>query len=246
MISKNRVVSVALGACAITLLSTTQLTFADDSLAQTGSQWAVFEQTTLPNGKLNFRPAAHADAIAGGGVQFPMPDATSGSPTFVNYLLNNFTVALTESSSITATINVVPTSGVPVFLGDTFGGANLATPAFVRLFIEANLPSDGSATCVGGNQNVENFWWADVDSYTFTPGGSGGPITLTVSLNPANWSGICGNPASADPAGFDLAIANIKQVGLSFGSGFFFASGVGVDGTTGGANFQLLSYSVSP
>jgi len=175
-----------------------------------------------------------------------MPNATGPSPTFVNYLLNNFTVALTEASTITATINVVPTSGTPVFVGDTFGGINGATPAFVRLFIEANLPSDGSATCVGGNQNVNNFWWADVDFYTFTDGGSGGTVAMTVSLNPANWSGICGHPASADAAGFDLALANIKQVGLSFGSDFFFASGVGVDGTTGTANFQLLDYTITP
>ena len=242
MISKKRAAIVALGAC--TFLSA-GLVFADN-VSMVGSQWAVFEQTTQPNGNLNFHPAAHADNIPTGGVQFAMPNATGASPTFVNYLLNNFTVALTESSSITATINVAPASGVPAFLGDTFGGFNNATPAFVRLFIEANLPSDGSAGCVGGNQNVENFWWADVQAYTFTSGGSGGPITMTVSLNPANWSGICGNPASANPAGFHQALANIKQVGLSFGSGSFFASGVGVDGSTGGATFQVISYTVTP
>jgi len=243
---KKHAMFVAQGVCAITLLSSTGLTLADNNLATVGSQWAAFEQTTLPNGKLNFRPAVHADTIPTGGVQFPMPNATGPSPTFVNYMLNNFTVSLTEGSTISATINVVGTSGVPGFLGDTFGGFNLAQPAFVRLFVEANLPSDGSATCVGGNQNGNNFWWADVNFYTFTPGGSGGPITLTVSLDPANWSGICGNPASANTAGFDLALANIKQVGLSFGSGFFFASGVGVDGTTGTANFQLLDYTITP
>lgn len=232
MISKKRAAIVALGAC--TFLSA-GLVFADN-VSMVGSQWAVFEQTTQPNGNLNFHPAAHADNIPTGGVQFAMPNATGASPTFVNYVLNNFTVALTQSSSITATINVAPTSGVPAFLGDTFGGINNATPAFVRLFIEANLPSDGSAGCVGGNQNVENFWWADVQAYTFTSGGSGGPITMTVSLNPAGLA----------LAGFDQALANIKQVGLSFGSGFFFASGVGVDGSTGGATFQVISYTVTP
>ncbi len=213
-----------------------------------GSQWAVYEQATLASGFLNFYPAGHATTLPGGGVQFSMPDATSSRPAYVNYLLDTFTTSLSESNTITATISVATTSGAPAFLGDTFGVSNLATPAFVRLFIQANLPADGSATCLsssGNNNNVNNYWWADVSSYTFTTGGSGGTVTLSASLSNPNWSGICGNPASANPVGFDAALSDIKYVGLSFGSGYFFASGVGVDGATGTAAFQLLTYSIS-
>ncbi len=229
----------------VVLLSSTVVTYADapSQPVMVGSQWAVYEQATLPNGGLNFYPAAHATTIPTG-VEFSMPDATAISPAYVNYLLDTFTTSLTESNTITATINVVATSGTPAFLGDTFGGFNLATPAFVRLFIQANLPNDGSANCGVGRANVNNYWWADVSSYTFVTGGSGGAITLTASLSSANWSGICGNPASSSPA-FDTALSNIKYVGLSFGSGSFFASGVGVDGATGTATFQLLSYTIS-
>lgn len=244
--TKLTAVLLNLSLSAASLASLAIVAHADQELSTVGSQWAVYEQNTLPNGNLHFYPAAHATTIPSGGVQFPMPDATGDEPTFVNYMLDTYTVALTEVSTITATIKVVPTEGLPVFLGDTFGGINLATPAFVRLFVEANLPADGSATCVGGHANVNNYWWADAAFYTFTPDGSGGTITLTAPLNPTQWSGICGNPGSADPASFDLAIANIKNVGLSFGSGYFFASGVGVDGATGSANFQLISYTVSP
>jgi hypothetical protein len=246
-ILKTRLIFLTTLLAMVVLLSSAGIAFADSPSQpqMVGSQWAVYEQATLANGNLNFYPAAHADTISTGGVQFSMPDATASSPTYVNYLLDTFTTSLTESNTITATISVVPSSGTTAFLGDTFGGINSATPAFVRLFIQANLPNDGSASCVGGNSNVDNYWWADVSSYTFVTGGSGGTITLTASLNNANWSGICGNPASSNPTGFDSAIANIKYVGLSFGSGYFFASGVGVDGTTGTAAFQLISYVIS-
>lgn len=209
-----------------------------------GSQWAVYEQSTLPNGNLLFSPT-HADTIDSGGVQFEMPDATAASPAWANYMLDTFKTSLTETNSITAVINVVASSPAALFAGDTFGGQNLAQPAFVRLFIQSNLPSDGSATCVGGNKNVDNYWWADTSSYTFTPGSSPGSVTLSASLDPAGWSSICGQSGSFDVAGFDSAISDVHIVGLSFGSGYFFASGVGVDGTTGTATFQLLSYTIS-
>jgi len=245
MKTKPEILKLLSSVTAISLLSLTGLTYADD-LATVGSQWAVYMQNTLPNGNLHFYPAAHATTIPGGGVQFDMPDATDPSPTFVNYMLDTYTVALSESSTIAVTINVVASAAGTAFLGDTFGGSNPSPPPpSVRLFIQANLPSDGSAFCVGGNKNLNNYWWADINFYDFVAGGSGGPQTFVVSLDHANWSGICGNPASADKAAFDLAIANIKYVGLSFGSGYFFANGVGVDGNTGTATFQLLSYTIT-
>ena len=223
---------------AVTLLSLTGVAFAGSSL-NSPTQWAVYGETTQPNGNLNFHPIAH-------GMSFAMPDATSSSPTFVNYMLDTYTASLTETNTITAQFSVSVT-GSPTIMGNplwtTIYGSP-TTPAFVRLFLQSNLPNDGTASCVGGNDNEGNYWWADVDSYTFVASGTGGTVTMSVSLNAANWSGICGNAASLTPA-FDNSIANTKYVGLSFGSGYFFASGVGVDGTTGAATFQLLSYSIT-
>jgi hypothetical protein len=232
-----RKISVILAMSVLAILPLTGVAFAGSS---TGSptQWAIYEQTTLPNGNLNFHPAAH-------GMTFSMPDATSTSPAFVNYMLDTYTASLTEGNSITAAFSVTTSSPSTAILGDTFGGLNLATPAYVRLFIQANLPDDGSANCGVGRANVNNYWWADVSSYTFTNGGTGGTVTMTATLGNANWSGICGNPASSNVQGFDTALANVKYVGISFGSGYFFASGVGVDGTTGTATFTLVSYTVS-
>lgn len=221
----------------LAILPMTGVAFAGSS-TDSSTQWAIYEQVTLPNGNLNFMPAAH-------GTTFAMPDATASAPAFVNYMLDTYTASLSESDSVSATFQVTTSSASTSFLGDTFGGFNLATPAHVRLFIQANLPNDGSATCGVGRANVDNYWWADVSPYTFVNGGTGGTVTMTVSLNNANWSGICGNPASGDVQGFDLALANIKYVGLSFGSGYFFASGVGVDGSTGSATFQLTDFAVS-
>lgn len=206
-----------------------------------GSQWAVYEEKTLPNGYLNFYPGAHATTIPTGGVEFAMPEAAGSSPTWVNYIENTYRVALTESAVVTAQINVLSGSSTS-FVGDTFGGINLAQPAFVRLFIQSNLPNDHSATCTGGG-NVNNYWWADVSSYTFVNGPGGGSATLSVPFAPSDWSNICGQSGASNAGAFDLAIASTTIIGLSFGSGFFFASGVGVTGTP--ATFQLLSYTIS-
>jgi|SRR6266571_3289801 len=118
-------------------------------------------------------------------------------------------------------------------------------PRAVRLFIQANLPNDHSALSLCGiDKNVNNYWWADAAFYTFVPGSTATTITLTAPLGGA-WSNICGQPSTLNPAAFDSAIASIKFVGLSFGSGFFFANGVGVDGSTGTATFQLITYTIT-
>ena len=230
---------------AIALLSFTGMAFADSgnggSSLNSPTQWAIYGETTQPNGNLNFHPIGH-------GMSFAVPDATASSPTFVNYMLDTYTVSLTESNTITASFTVTTSSTTTAIQGDplwTTEYGSPITPAFVRLFIQSNLPADGTATCVPGNSNEGNYWWADVDSYTFVNGGTGGTITMTVSLNNANWSGICGNAAGSNQAGFDNALANIKYVGISFGSGYFFASGVGVDGSTGTATFTLTNYAIS-
>ena len=225
---------------AVMLLSFTGVSFASSSL-NSSTQWAVYGESTQPNGNLNFHPIAH-------GMSFAMPDGTASSPTFVNYMLDTYTASLTESNAITATFAVTASAGA-VIMGNplwTTEYGSPTTPAFVRLFVQSNLPNDGSATCVPGNDNEGNYWWADAASYTFAPGaGSTVTVTLSAALSPSGWSGICGNAASANQAGFDNSIASIKYVGLSFGSGYFFASGVGVDGSTGTATFQLISYNIS-
>lgn len=206
--------------------------------------WTIYEQTTLPNGNLNFYPAGH-------GTMFVMPDATSTSPTYLNYVMRNQIASLAETNTFAATFTLTATLGSPSFLGDTFGGLNLATPAYVRLFFQSNLPATIPTTsnCVGPGHNDNNYWWADAASYTFpsAPSSLSGSLTVSLSaqLSPSAWSNICGGVGDANVAAFDSALGNITQVGLSFGSGYFFASGVGVDGSTGSVTFQLTSFTIS-
>ncbi len=213
-----------------------------------GSQWKVYEQTTLPNGALNFYPAAHATTMmGGGGVEFLMPDALPAPATYVNYLMDNFRANLTESDTITAMIDVAASSSSVIYVGNPDGecpGSSLTLcPGAVRLFIQSNLPASSTpATCVGPGYNKDNYWWSNPIDYPFAPGSSPGEVTLSVPLNPDDWSNLCGEAGSLDPADFDAAIGSIKHVGLSFGSGFFFSNGLGVDGSTGNAIFELISY----
>lgn len=215
-----------------------------------GSQWAVYEEPTLPNGNLNYYPGAHAMTNANGGVQFAMPMASSTNPVFVNYMLDTYTASLNESSVITASIAVDAPSGT-TFMGNPLWTSDYGSPVVpttVRLFIQSNLPNTNSATCTGGG-NAYNYWWAHgTGAYTFTSGSQS--QVLSASLNPADWSDICGTTANSSPAAqaaFDDAIAHVKYVGLSFGSGYFFASGIGVNAIPAGgsANFVLNGYQVN-
>ncbi len=246
----NRTINmVAVGTVLIILVVSFGLVSATSTTQpkMTGLQWAVYGETTLPDGGLNFHPIAHATTISSGGVEFDMPDATSSSPTFVNYLLNTYTVSLTEASTISATIIVETSAGTPTFQGNPLWTAEYGsgiTPASVRLFIQSNLPTMKSGTGYG---DLYNYWWADIQAYIFNSGSN--TMTMTVTFNPADWSsiyGLHGNYNSSVNKAFSSALSNIKYVGLSFGSGSFFADGVGVDGNTGSATFQLISYEITP
>jgi len=87
--------------------------------------------------------------------------------------------------------------------------------------------------------------------------------TVTARLNDrANWSNICGQNATdtiahpgpncvgtTDPAvspydGFTNAMANVKEIGLSFGSAGSYASGIALDGGPG--TFTMTNFTVTP
>jgi hypothetical protein len=236
--------------------------YADTSLPMTGSQWSILE---LLDSKIK---TTHANTISTGGVEFLFPVATATPPGFANLMTNGFTASLTTSNTLTATIQVVASS-TTMFVGNPNGGCPAASPTScpgtVRLYFTSNLPQAGMSSCLGTNGNSQHtvvanefdYWWSNTpvramtgipgSYYQFSPtgGGSNGPIMLQVSLNPMNWSDLCGHPGTFDLAAFMASISNIKDVGLSFGSGFFFENGVGVDGATGTATFQLTSYTIS-
>jgi len=110
-----------------------------------------------------------------------------------------------------------------------------ATPATVRLFLERK-----------NDDLSEEFyrWWAHTISYELqaTPGN----ITLTVPLTPDQWSSVYGRTGNYDAAalaGFQDALQNLGNVGMTFGGGCFFGHGVNVSG--GSARFALINYTIS-
>lgn len=257
------ILTVATIAIATLLLVPAVSVYADTSLRMDGSQWALIH---LSDSKIL---TSHADTIpGGGGVEFQFPDATATPPGFANLLTNGFTASLATTNILTANITVI-TTGSNMFIGNPDGSCPAASPTFcpgnVRLYFASNLPQAGMTSCLGFNGNSNHpvvanefdFWWSNtpVQAFNGVPGsyyqfspfgtGSGGTITLQVSLDPMNWSDLCGHAGTFDLSAFMGSIANIKDVGLSFGSGFFFENGVGVNGSTGSATFQLTSYTIS-
>ena len=232
----------------------------------TGSQWAILE---LSGSKLT---TSHTDTIpADGGVEFLLPDAAATPAGYVNLLTNGFTANLPTSATLTAIIQIVNSTTTTMYMGNPDGGCPAASPTncpgTVRLYFASNLPQAGMSSCLGNNGNSNHpivanefdYWWSNPiipvpaspgfpgSYYQFPPtgGGSNGMITLQVRLDPSNWSDLCGHAGTFDLNAFMASISNIKDLGLSFGSGFFFENGVGVDGSTGSATFQLNSYTIS-
>jgi hypothetical protein len=73
-----------------------------------------------------------------------------------------------------------------------------------------------------------------------------GDVTMTVPLTPDQWSSVyrkVGNLNSSTLAGFQDALANLGDVGMTFGGGCFAGHGVNVSGGT--ARFVLISYTIS-
>jgi hypothetical protein len=232
----------------------------------TGSQWSILE---LLDSKIK---TTHADTVPTGGVQFLFPDATGTPAGFVNLLTNGLTASLSNSDTLTANLTVVTSMAGTMFIGNPDGqcagaGAGSNCPGTVRLYFASNLPQAGMDSCLGFNGNSGNmivanefdYWWSNPIApvsaqpgipgsyYQFSTigGGSNGVITLQVSLDPLNWTDLCGHRGDFVLSSFMASISNIKDVGLSFGSGFFFENGVGVDGNTGTATFQLTSYTIT-
>lgn len=210
------------------------------SLPMVGSQWAV---TNLVGTKILM---TRASTMSSGGVEFPFPDAAGSPAGYALLMMTGFSVSLASSNMLTATFDVAAPSGNVVYIGNPNGGCPSSSsslcPGNVRLYIQANLPSSPHNSCGVGNVNEFNFWWS-AGFLQFTSGPTG--TTLTVAVDPAQWSDLCGQFGSVAPTQFASAMAHVKYLGLSFGSGFFFENGVGVDFNAGTASFQLTSYTIS-
>ncbi len=200
-----------------------------------GNQWTVLNKAYLPNGKGNLFVAKPSTIPDGGGIQFNLPNTegtTLATTTSTRYLLTNYNGVLT-GKTITADINLVITSGTvranpnPLVHG----------PPTARVEFQ---------TTTDGTYQYTDYWWykPGVDLTGTGPTTVTGTITASTS-ELSNWIDINGQTASSLPTAFANALANVKQVSISFGSDNYYAGGVCV--TPGGsAVFQLTSYTITP
>lgn len=140
-------------------------------------------------------------------------------------LLGNLT-----GKTITATFTVDASSDAVFIYGGEPDGSG--APATARLYFQSN----------NGKFAYTNYWWSNPAHFTFVDGFTG-TFTLTVPVATGNWSDWNGHSDSSVSDAFAQAVANVNQIGLSFGGGFFFANGVGV--SPGSADFHLVSYSLA-
>ncbi len=204
-----------------------------------GGQWRVFNVNPATAGFWDINKAQSADP----GVQFPVQQFdTTTTGSFATYLKNNYNAPLNESQTITATASW--TTGPYVTRGPAADGA------YARVWFQ---------DVASGTYSSNDLWWyhGSLDLNALTNGTIIAPLTER-----ANWSNVCGKPATdlnsypgancvgtTDDAtspfnGFTNAMANVKQIGISFGRGSAFASGIALVGGTG--MFTMTSFTVTP
>jgi hypothetical protein len=192
------------------------LGLATSAIASTNTQWKLGSYTA--NGGFSFKEARS------GNFGFPM------APNPALDLTNKGTLVGDQSGkTITATFTIADPGNTFTYGGEPDGSGGVAN---MRLY--------GDSASIVGTQVNTNYWWSDT---AFRDLGNG-TFTLTAVIDPTtSWSDYDGQPSSSNTAAFDAAASNIKDIGLSFGGGYFFANGVGT--ADGLGTFTLTSFTVS-
>jgi hypothetical protein len=131
----------------------------------------------------------------------------------------------------------VTTIETPVFVYDLQPDNTCVSPAHVRLLLQQK-GDDLSGT--NGKQYFR--WWSNSAAYQLASGRAHLRASLT---DLSQWTSVFGEKANANAAaasGFRQAMANLGNVGFSFGGGCFYGHGVRVSG--GAARFAVASYAV--
>lgn len=172
----------------------------------------------------------HPTAQAGGGWYFDFPTA----PNSVNYVLA--AVNMAASSYVDASISATTTE-TAVFVYNHQSDNTCAYPAHVRFLLQEK-GDDLSGT--NGKQYFR--WWSNRVAYQLASGAANLKASLT---DLSQWTSVFGekaNASAAASAGFKQAMANLGNVGFSFGGGCSYGHGVWVRG--GGARFAVTSFAV--
>jgi hypothetical protein len=155
---------------------------------------------------------------------FPRP------PGSVHYITRPAkAVAAREAVSATFTVS---TQGAPVFDFRTEAHNVCDRPSSVRLLLQRR-----GDTMTGKGEYEFYRWWSAAGTVL-----ASGTMTVEVPLKPALWISVFGKSGEANPAAFAAAMADLGNVGVTFGGGCFFGHGVRV--MNGSATFTLERFEV--
>ena len=194
------------------------------------SGWQIGYYTPSPHGTLSY-------AQAKGGSQptlsFTSEDNTAllitGQKTKFPSLLGD----LRGDASITASFTISD-AGVFTYFGEPSCAGpppDLGPLPNVRFYFQTNN---------AGGFDETHYWWSNPVSQVL----ANGQWTLNDDFSGSRWSDYFGHFGD-DPmyaAGFDKALSNVTDIGVSFGGGCFFENGVGTMNGTG--MFTLNDFSV--
>ena len=168
-----------------------------------------------------------------------------GQCPWVGYVVTDTSIRLTQSETINIVFQVVSSGAEFDSATQSFNTCDEPKADF-SIMIEHQhdraLSQDGYR------------WWAFANRYTFFNGSQDtGQITISVPLTPENWITVNGEPATQTTPDatsgiipynyFVNTLANIGDVGITFGGGCFAGHGAYLD--QGTATFTLISYTVT-
>jgi len=196
------------------------------------SHWRVY---TYRGGKGPF--PAQARILPSGGIGFDFLETperalfVTDHPSYRGTLLGDQT-----GGTISAEIAITSAPGTTFnYFGEGTPENPCPRPANVRFYFATRNKLGESA-----------FWWSNPVSIDLAALNNSGSAVLAVPLTADQWSDRDGHPGNSDAthtAAFAEAVANIDQIGLSFGGGCFFAFGAG--SSPAGATFELRSFSIT-
>lgn len=178
--------------------------------------------------------------VSGGDVAtFEFPQSSANAyPAFLTTTTDASLLGDLTGKTLSATLTVEATPGTMFRFGGQGTSWNQGSaPANARLYFSTN-PS--AYNLVDAQFHQDDYWWSN--SAWVVVNDQTGTVTLTDTFDPAHFSNAQGGQATNRLAAFQAAVANVQQIGVSYGGGSFYDVGLAVFSGTGTASFHLLSY----
>lgn len=162
---------------------------------------------------------------------FPLPNQR------VSFLTHP-TSGTISGATITATFRIDASN--PAYTGANVGGC--IVPVNARFYFTSNKIVYKLSTA---DKTPNIYWWcsqSDAVAY-IEQVDDGALVTLTATVSPSGWSNANGQSAQSQITGFNAAASNVRHIGLAFGGGCFFDTGVGI--SSGSSTFHIIGFAVN-